>query len=101
RHFVNEPELPEDMSKEHIHNHNQYLSDMRMIGLMKAGKSKEIFDIMTDFTEQATAETDSGALSWMLATMEFPTMPAEVHGYGTVIGTGNAVVEWNLSGGAR
>ena len=101
RHFVNEPELPEDMSKEHIHNHNQYLWDMRMISLMKAGKSKEVFDIMTDFTEQATAETDSGALSWMLATMEFPTIPAEVHGYGSVIGTGNAVVEWNLSGGAR
>lgn len=94
RHFVNEPEIPEDMSHEHIQSHNQYLWDMRMISLMKEGKTKQIFDIVTDFTEQATAETDSGALSWMLASMEFPKTPAEVHGYGTVIGTGNAVVEF-------
>lgn len=94
RHFVTEPELPEDMSHEHIQNHNQYLWDMRMISLMKEGKTREIFDIMTDFTEQATAETDGGALSWMLAAMNFPEVPGEVHGYGTVIGTGNAVVEF-------
>jgi 2-aminophenol/2-amino-5-chlorophenol 1,6-dioxygenase beta subunit len=67
---------------------------MKMIQLMKAGKTREIAEIMTDFTEQATSETDGGSLSWLLAAMQFPTYPAEVHGYGTVIGTGNAVVEW-------
>jgi 2-aminophenol/2-amino-5-chlorophenol 1,6-dioxygenase beta subunit len=67
---------------------------MKMIDLMKQGKSREIIDVMSDFTEQATAETDSGSLTWMLSAMEFPSYPAEVHGYGTVIGTGNAVVEW-------
>lgn len=101
RHFVTEPEVPEDMSHEHIHNHNQYLWDMRMIEMMKSGQTKEIFDIMTDFTEQATAETDGGALSWMLAAMDFPSFPAEVHGYGSVIGTGNAVVEWNFQRGGQ
>jgi 2-aminophenol/2-amino-5-chlorophenol 1,6-dioxygenase beta subunit len=30
----------------------------------------------------------------MMAAMDFPDYAAEVHGYGTVIGTGNAVVEW-------
>lgn len=94
RHFTTEPEIPEDMSFEHINNHNQYLWDMRMIGLMKEGKSRELVDTITDFTEQATAETDGGSLTWMLSAMNFPTYPAEVHGYGTVIGTGNAVVEW-------
>ena len=53
RHFVVEPDLPEDMSKEHIINHNQYLWDMRMIDLMKKGKTREIAETMTDFTEQA------------------------------------------------
>jgi 2-aminophenol/2-amino-5-chlorophenol 1,6-dioxygenase beta subunit len=94
RHFTTEPAVPEDMSFEHINNHNQYLWDMKMIDLMKQGKSREITDILSDFTEQATAETDSGGLTWMLSAMDFPKYPAEVHGYGTVIGTGNAVVEW-------
>lgn len=95
RHFTTEGDLPEDMSREHINNHNQYLWDMKMIDLMKKGKAQEILDIMTDFTDQAVAETDAGSLTWMLAALEVPTYPAKVHGYGTVIGTGNAVVEWN------
>jgi 2-aminophenol/2-amino-5-chlorophenol 1,6-dioxygenase beta subunit len=96
RHFVVEGDLPEDMSREHINNHNQYLWDMKVIELMKKGKTRELAETMTDFTEQAVAETDGGSLSWMLSAMDFPTRPAEVHGYGTVIGTGNAVVEWRL-----
>lgn len=95
RHFTKEPDLVEDMSHEHINNHNQYLWDMKMIDLMKRGKSKEMIDVLSDFTEHATAETDGGSLSWMMSAMDFPSYPAEVHGYGTVIGTGNAVVEWS------
>ncbi len=102
RHFVTESEVPEDMSHEHITHHGQYLWDMHMIDLMRQGRTREIFDLMPDFTEQTIAETDSGALTWMLAAMDFPTYPAEVHAYGTVIGTGNAIVEWNHErGGAR
>ena len=95
RHFVTESEIPEDMSKEHITHHGQYLWDMHMIDLMRQGRTREIFHIMPDFTEQTIAETDSGALTWMLSALDFPSYPAEVHAYGTVIGTGNAVVEWN------
>jgi 2-aminophenol/2-amino-5-chlorophenol 1,6-dioxygenase beta subunit len=94
RHFTTEPEVVEDMSFEHINNHNQYLWDMKMIDLMKRGQSRTIVEVLTDFTEQATAETDGGGLTWLLSALGFPTYPAEVHGYGTVIGTGNAVVEW-------
>ena len=94
RHFVDESALPEDMSKEHITNHSQYIWDMKMLELMKQGDSKAVLDFLPDFTEQTIGETESGGLSWMLAAMGFPQTPAEVHGYGTVIGTGNAVVEW-------
>ncbi len=94
RHFVKEAEVPEDMSREHIEHHGQYLWDMKMIELMKAGDSKALFDIIPDFTEQTVGETESGGLSWMLSAMDFPTVPAKVHAYGTVIGTGNAIVEW-------
>jgi len=94
RHFTVEAEVPEDMSKEHITHHGQYLWDMQMIDLMKAGRTKEIFDLMPDFTEQSIAETDAGSFTWMLAALGFPSYPAEVHAYGTVIGTGNAIVEW-------
>lgn len=99
RHFTKEPPTPEDMSHEHIYNHSQYLWDMKMIELIKQGKSKEIINLMPDFTEQAVSETDSGALTWLMAAMNYPTNPGKVHAYGTVIGTGNAIVEWRAQEG--
>lgn len=94
RHFTSEADVPEDMSREHIYHHGQYLWDMKVIELMREGRSRELVELIPDFTEQAIAETDSGALTWMLSALDFPSYPAEVHGYGTVIGTGNAIVEW-------
>jgi len=94
RHFTTEAELPEDMSREHIYNHNQYLWDMRMIELIKTGNTQKILDIMPEFTEQSISETDSGAFSWLLGALGVPNLPGEVYAYGTVIGTGNAVVGW-------
>ncbi len=95
RHFTVEPSLPEDMSKEHVYHHGQYLWDMRLLELMRQGKSREIVDILPDYTEQTVSETKEGSLSWLLGALDFPTYPAEVHAYGSVIGTGNAIVEWN------
>jgi len=94
RHFVTETALPEDMSKEHIEHHGQYLWDMRMIEMMKAGKTAEILDIMPEFISQAISECDAGALTWMLSAMGLPDYGAEVYAYGTVIGTGNVVASW-------
>ena len=51
--------------------------------------------VMPDFTEQTVAETRDGSLSWLIGALGYPEYPATVHGYGTVIGTGNAVVEWD------
>ncbi len=95
RHFTQEPPLPEDISHEHIYHHGQYLWDMKMIELMKKGKTREIMAIMPDFTEQAVSETDGGAFTWLLSAMDYPTKPAKVHAYGTVIGTGNCIAEWS------
>ncbi len=97
RHFIDEPEVPEDMSREHIYHHGQYLWDMKMIDLMKKGETQTIFDILTDFTEQTISECDAGGLMWMLSAMGKPKTPAKIHGYGTVIGTGNVVAEWRMS----
>jgi 2-aminophenol/2-amino-5-chlorophenol 1,6-dioxygenase subunit beta len=99
RHFVTEPDVVEDMSKEHITNHHQYLWDMKLIDLMRAGKTQELLEILPEFTDHAVAESDSGALSWLLSAMGMPTKPAELFGYGTVIGTGNAVMGWDLRDG--
>jgi 2-aminophenol/2-amino-5-chlorophenol 1,6-dioxygenase beta subunit len=95
RHFVTESDVPEDMSEEHIYNHNQYLWDMQMIDRLKAGRTREIFDMMPEFINQANSEQDSGALPWLLSAMNFPTAPAEIYAYGTVIGTGNVVGGWH------
>ena len=37
------------------------------------------------------------AFTWMHAAMDYPELPGRLHGYGSVIGTGNAVMEWNLA----
>lgn len=95
RHFTDEPEIPEDMSHEHIYHHGQYLWDMEMISLMRQGRTQELLSVIPEFIDMASAEIKAGALAWMLSAMNMPTYPAIVHGYGTVIGTGNAVVEWN------
>jgi 2-aminophenol/2-amino-5-chlorophenol 1,6-dioxygenase beta subunit len=95
RHFITEPEIPEDMSHEHIYNHGQYLWDMQILKLMRQGKSKELLAVLPEFIDMASAEIKAGALAWMLSALQVPSYPATVHGYGSVIGTGNAVVEWN------
>ena len=95
RHFVTEPEIPEDMSHEHVYHHGQYLWDMEMLKLMKAGKAREVLDILPEFIEMTVAEVKAGALTWMLNALGVPEYPAEVYAYGTVIGTGNAIVAWH------
>ncbi len=94
RHFTVEPPIPEDMSKEHIYHHGQYLWDMRMIEMMKKGQTREMIDLLPDFTQQATAETDGGSLTWLMSALQYPKYPAKIHAYGTVIGTGNTVASW-------
>ncbi len=86
--------MPEDMTYEHIYNYNQYLWDMRILNLFRQGKSREFLREHSEFAEQAITETRAGSLTWMLAALEFPPTPAVVHAYGSVIGTGNAVVEF-------
>jgi len=94
RHFTRESDVPEDMSREHIYDHHQYLWDMKLIDMLKKGKTEQILSIMSDFVEHSVAEADSGALSWLISVLNTPSYPPEVYGYGTVIGTGNAVVGW-------
>lgn len=95
RHFVTEPEIPEDMSHEHIYHHGQYLWDIKMLELMKAGHAQEMLDSLPEFIDMTCAEVKAGALTWMLSALGVPSYPAEVYGYGTVIGTGNGIVAWH------
>jgi len=95
-HFHEEPTIPEDMSKEHPQTMAGYQWDMRMIELMRKGKTREVFKLLPQFIEEAFAEVKSGAFTWMHAAMQYPEIAAELYGYGTVIGTGNAVMGWDL-----
>lgn len=101
RHFVTESPLPEDMSREHIYNHSQYVWDMKIVGMMRDGKMREVIDIMPEYAEQTIAETEAGGLTWMMAAMGFPKYPAEIYGYQSVIGTGNAIVAWDPNSATR
>ena len=95
RHFTEEPEIPEDMKYEHIYHNGQYLWDMKVLELMRQGRCQELLNIMPDFIEQSVSECKEGSLTWLLGALDVPTYPAEVHAYGSVIGTGNALVEWD------
>ena len=95
RHFVTEAPLPEDMSREHIYNHSQYVWDMKIIDMSRNGQMKEVVDIMPEYTEQTIAETEAGGLIWMMAAMGVPSYPAEIYGYQSVIGTGNCIACWD------
>ena len=101
RHFVEEAPLPEDMSKEHIYNHSQYVWDMKIVEMIRDGKSREVIDIMPEFNEQTIAETEGGGLIWMLGAMGFPDFPAEIYGYQSVIGTGNVIACWDPNDDTR
>ncbi len=93
RHFTKEPDIPEDMSQERIFDHNQYLWDMEVLKMLREGRTRELVDCLPDFL--AAAQARAGAFAWMLSALDFPRYPAEVHAYGSIIGTGNAVVEWD------
>ena len=73
-----------------------YQWDMRMIELMRKGRMREVFKLLPQFIEESFAEVKSGAFTWMHAAMGYPELAAELYGYGTVIGTGNAVMGWDL-----
>ena len=94
RHFTTEAAVPEDMSREHIEHHGNYLWDMRILDLVRKGKTREMIDEMPEFITQSISEADGGGLAWLMGAMDYPTDPGEVYAYGTVIGTGNAVVGW-------
>ena len=94
RHFTTESAIPEDMSKEHITSHAMHLWDMRILDLMREGKTQQVVDEMPEFVEQAISESDGGSLTWMFSALGMPTYSPLMHGYGTIIGTGNVIMEW-------
>lgn len=96
RHFTEEPADPEDPAFEHIYNENQAKWDDHILDLIRRGENRQILDEMPDFIEQSVSECKDGSFTWLLGAMGVPQLPGTVHGYGTVIGTGNAVVEWRL-----
>lgn len=98
-HFSEEPNPPEDMSREHVQSAAQYWWDMRFIELLRNGQMDEIQKILPQYMSETFAEVKSGALMWMLSALDFPMTKAKLHGYGTVIGTGNAVMEWDMTAG--
>jgi len=96
RHFTTEGAVPEDMSREHITHHGLYLWDMQLLDMVRQGQTRQMVDVMPEFITQAISEMDAGSFTWLMAALGYPTTPGEIYAYGTVIGTGNAVVGWMM-----
>ena len=99
-HFREEPSVPEDMSHERPFSMDAYQWDMKMIELMRQGRMRKVFELLPQFIDETFAEFKAGSFTWMHAAMGYPEMPGRFYGYGNVIGTGNAVFEWNPAGGS-
>lgn len=93
-HWDVEPEPPEDMAKEHPYSDHQYRWDMRLLEAIRTGRMSDVRALIPRHIEETSAEIRSGALNWMLSALGWPELSGDVLGYGTIIGTGNAVVEW-------
>ena len=93
-HWDTEPELPEDMGVERPFNHAQYAGDMELLQTIREGPTSRLQDAVPKHIEATSSETKAGSLTWLLAAMGWPAIAGDVLGYGTVIATGNAVVEW-------
>ena len=95
-HWDTETDLPEDMSAERPWSHEQYAADMILLEAIRAGRTDDLRRHMIDDHIAATeSETKAGSLSWLLSAMGWPEIAGDVLGYGTIIGTGNAVIEWD------
>ncbi|MFE0593283.1 tRNA U-34 5-methylaminomethyl-2-thiouridine biosynthesis protein [Micromonospora echinospora] len=93
-HWHEEPELPEDMEREHPYNNHQYRWDMKLLEAIRRGPTAPLRGLIGEHIEATASETKAGSLTWLLSAMGWPAVPGDVLGYGTIIGTGNAVVEW-------
>lgn len=93
-HWDVEPDLPEDMSREHAYNQHQYEWDMRLLEAVREGPTSRLRTLIEEHIAQTESETKAGSLTWLLSAMQWPDIAGDVLAYGTVIGTGNAVVEW-------
>lgn len=93
-HWDVEPDLPEDMAREHPYNDHQYRWDMKLLELVRSGRSDELRRFIPEHIEATAAETKAGSLTWMLSAIGWPRIAGQIHAYGSVIGTGNALIEW-------
>ena len=82
-----------------IYNHHQYLWDMKVIQMLREGRTRELVNGFSEFVNQAVSEADAGSFTWLLSALDFPDYAAEIYAYGSVIGTGNVVASW-IPGGA-
>jgi len=99
-HFDRENELPEDMAREYPYSNDQYRADMRLLETVRRKPSSALRTAIPEHIAASEAETKSGSLTWLLAALDWPDVTGDVLGYGTIIGTGNAVVEWRPNRGA-
>jgi 2-aminophenol/2-amino-5-chlorophenol 1,6-dioxygenase beta subunit len=93
-HWDVEPELPEDMAAEHPFSHEQYAGDMALLRAVREGPTERLRTAVPQHIAATQAETKAGSLTWLLAAMGWPPISGDVLAYGTVIATGNAVIEW-------
>jgi 2-aminophenol/2-amino-5-chlorophenol 1,6-dioxygenase beta subunit len=68
-----------------------------MIELLRAGRTREVFELLPEFTREALPETKSGSFRWMFSAMDYAEVPGTLYGYGAAIGTGNAVMGFDLA----
>lgn len=69
----------------------------KMLELLKTGKNQEALELGPEYAQKAGAEMGFKGYYWLMGVLGTPSVPAQVHAYGPVWGTGAAVVEYSLN----
>jgi 2-aminophenol/2-amino-5-chlorophenol 1,6-dioxygenase alpha subunit len=66
----------------------------RILDLIATGKNAEVLTLSAEYAQAAVADMGFKAFAWLMGTLGTPTTPGTVLAYGSVWGTGAAVVEY-------
>lgn len=71
--------------------------NQKMLDMLKAGDNKKAADMGDEYCKNAGPEMGFKGFYWMMGGLDYPQVKADVHAYGPIWGTGNAIVEYSFN----
>ncbi|MBI3756374.1 MAG: 2-amino-5-chlorophenol 1,6-dioxygenase subunit alpha [Deltaproteobacteria bacterium] len=85
-----------DPQTDHIAHAEDDAWNRRVLGLIEQGKNADVLALSGEFARAAVADMGFKAFAWLMGAMGTPATPGKALAYGSVWGTGAAVLEYAL-----